>query len=132
MKIAVSSQNRREITEHLGKCRNFRIYVSSDDGSGAKCTGTLALAREQMLHEHPRDAAHPLDEMQVLITGGMGEGMCQRLAQKNIRGVVTRETDPDKAVAAFLAGTLMEAAPGCGCAAHGAHEVKGPTWSGVV
>nr|VFK40392.1 MAG: Predicted Fe-Mo cluster-binding protein, NifX family [Candidatus Kentron sp. TC]VFK57635.1 MAG: Predicted Fe-Mo cluster-binding protein, NifX family [Candidatus Kentron sp. TC] len=110
MKIAVTSQNRREITGHAGRCRNFQIYDIAEDSSGGNIKGKelLELPKEQSLHEH-RGASHPvLDQVQVFISGGMGQGMRNRLAERNIRGIVTEETDPDKAIRDFLNGSLVE------------------------
>ena len=59
-----------------------------------------------------------LQGVQVLITGGMGEGLTRRLAGMGIEGLVTPETDPDLAVAAWLAGTLPLGRP----EAHGGHD----------
>jgi hypothetical protein len=51
MKIAVTSQNRREIT------------------------------KEASFHDSSRHAAHPLDGVDMLIAGGMGSGLQARLAR---------------------------------------------------
>jgi predicted Fe-Mo cluster-binding NifX family protein len=76
MKIAVTSQNRRDITGHAGRCRRFRVFG-----------------------------------VDVLIAGGIGSGLQARLARKGIEAVVTTETDPDRAVALWLAHSLVRAAP---------------------
>jgi len=44
----------------------------------------------------------------VLICGGMGQGLQHRLKRKGIQAIATAETDPDRAVAAWLLGTLKE------------------------
>lgn len=108
MKIAVSSQNRKTVTGHAGKCRKFWIY----DVAGGKALGRtlLELPLDQSFHAS-HGAPHPLDHVSVLITGGMGMGLQQRLKQKGILAVSTAETDPDQAVAAWLNGTLAEIAP---------------------
>jgi predicted Fe-Mo cluster-binding NifX family protein len=104
MKIAVASQNRKTVTGHAGKCRRFWIY--DIEAGVAKGRQLLDLRREQSFHEHAGAEPHPLHGVQVLITGGMGEGLARRLASMGIEGLVTTETDPDRAVSAFLAGTL--------------------------
>lgn len=102
LKIAVCSQNRKTVTEHAGKCRKFWIY---DVQNGeVKDRTLLELPLEQALHSSPPGQPHPLDAVDVLIGAGMGSGLQQRLAQHGIRGVVSTETQPDQAVAAFLAG----------------------------
>ncbi len=109
LKIAVTSQNRKTVTGHAGKCRKFWIFEV--EGTDIKDKTLLELSIEQSFHESHGASSHPLDDMNVLITGGMGAGLQQRLKQKGILAVATSETDPDRAVAAWLAGTLPEAEP---------------------
>jgi predicted Fe-Mo cluster-binding NifX family protein len=104
-KIAVSSQNRKTVTEHAGKCRKFWIF---DVRQGQVIGKTLLeLPIEQSLHAAPAGAAHPLDSASVLITSGMGAGLQQRLLQRGVETVVTAEADPEHAVAAYLAGEIQ-------------------------
>jgi predicted Fe-Mo cluster-binding NifX family protein len=106
MKIAVASQNRKTVTDHAGKCRRFWIYQL--DGSRLADKYLLELPMQQTLHASPQDAPHPLDTINVLICGGLGAGLQQRLKQRGIQAIATPETDPDRAVAAWLVGTLEE------------------------
>lgn len=103
IKIAVTSQNRKTITGHAGKCRKFWIYEVA--GSEVVGKNLLELPIEQSFHES-HGQAHPLDDANVLICGGMGQGLVNRLKAKSIEGLITTETDPDRAVAAYLAGNL--------------------------
>ena len=116
MKIAITSQNRRTITEHAGKCRKFWIYHIEQDQVAGRTL--LELPIEQSFHESSPHEPHPLDAVQVLITGGMGPGLQHRLATKGITTLITPETDPDQAVAAYLQGALTMDAGSCD---HGAH-----------
>jgi predicted Fe-Mo cluster-binding NifX family protein len=129
MRIAVTSQNRRDITEHAGRCRNFWVF----DVDSGRVTGRslLELPKEASFHDSAPHAEHPLDGVDLLIAGGMGAGLQARLARKGIEGVVTTETDPERAVLLWLAGSLPRTAPhshahgqdheheggcgGCGC-----------------
>ncbi|HAI69456.1 MAG TPA: hypothetical protein DCM38_08480, partial [Gammaproteobacteria bacterium] len=70
------------------------------------------LSKEHSFHESSPHEAHPLDDVQVFITGGMGTGLVQRLKAKGIEAIMTLETEPDSAVAAYLAGTLERVEPG--------------------
>jgi len=127
MKIAVTSQNRHEITGHAGKCRKFWIYDVVEGLPGEiKGKELLELPKEQSLHEH-RGPNHPvLDAVQVLISGGMGQGMQRRLTGYGIRGIITQETDPDTAIRAFLEGSLTEEASGCSDHDHEHGDGHGP------
>ncbi len=106
MKIAVTSQNRKTVTSHAGKCRKFWIYEV--EGSEIKTRHLLELPVEQSFHESDRDLPHPLDDVNVLLSGGMGMGLQARLKQRGILAVATGETDLERAVAAWLDGTLTE------------------------
>ena len=116
-KIAVCSQNRKTVTEHAGKCRKFWVYNIEQGRVIGR--SLLELTIEQSFHEAKEGQAHPLDEVDVLITGSIGGGLQQRLRQRGIIGVVTSETDLDQAVASFLAGDMAPAAQMSAECAHG-------------
>ena len=109
MKIAVASQNRKIITEHAGRCRKFWIFSIEDDQIVEK--ELLELPKEQAFHEIAPQDPHPLDGVDILIVGGMGQGLVMRLERKNIRGLVTKESDPQKAVELYLSGSLKTEQP---------------------
>ncbi len=121
MKIAVTSQNRREITEHAGRCRKFWIYDIENKQVINK--SMLEIPVEQSFHESSPHDPHPLDDIAVLISASMGQGMVNRLASKGIIGMVTSEKDPDAAVIAHLEGRLTTPATGCNHGhGHGHHH----------
>jgi predicted Fe-Mo cluster-binding NifX family protein len=120
MKIAVTSQNRREVTEHAGMCRKFWIYEIENAQTMSKTL--LELPKEQLFHESSPMAPHPLDDIAALISGGMGQGLVRRLAAKGISAIVTSEKDPDAAIAALLAGRLAPREPGEGCQCGHGHD----------
>ena len=103
LRIAVSSQNRKTVTEHAGKCRKFWIYETRSGRVTGKTL--LELPIEQSLHETPAGAPHPLDGVDVLITAGIGDGLRQRLGSRGIDALVTSEQNPDAAVAALIAAS---------------------------
>ena len=121
MKIGVTSQNFRTITAHGGKARRFIIFEVSPSGQISE-TERLDLPKEMSIHEHPCNAAHPIDGLDVLITGSCGDGFLRKLADRGIKVIVTQATDPAEAVAALVSGqTLQPALPEshddgeCGC-----------------
>jgi predicted Fe-Mo cluster-binding NifX family protein len=105
MKIGVTSQNFRTITAHAGKARRFMVFEASD-GCIVR-TAELDLPKEMSIHEHPCHAAHPIDGLDVLITGSCGEGFLKKLAERGIRVILTSETDPQTAVAAVASGASL-------------------------
>jgi len=115
--IAVTSANGREVTGHSGKARRFWIYEV--EGASVVDQRLLELTKEQTFHESSRHEPHPLDECDVLITGGLGRGLMNRLASMNIVPVLTDLKDLDEAVEAYVAGRLQPALePTCSCGGH--------------
>ncbi|TVQ47168.1 MAG: nitrogen fixation protein [Gloeocapsa sp. DLM2.Bin57] len=110
MKIAVASQNSTSITTHTGKCQKFWIYNVENNAIISK--DLLQLPKQQAFHYSSPQETHPLEDTQVLIGGSMGKGLLRRLENMGIEGVITPETNPDVAIASYLAGTLIIDDPG--------------------
>ncbi len=111
MKIAVTSQNRKVITDHAGRCRNFWIFAVESESIVDK--KLLELPKEQSFHESSPHDDHPLHDIDVLIAGGMGKGLVRRLGKRSVHCVITSEEDPDTAVSLYLRGAL-ESEEACG------------------
>jgi len=110
MKIGVTSQNFKTITGHAGKTRRFLVFFQDGEGKATE-VDRLDLPKSLSMHEF-RGTAHPIDSLDVLITGGCGDGFRLRMASRGIRVVTTSETNPETAVTAVFAGLpLPEAAP---------------------
>tara|TARA_R110000851_G_scaffold197967_1_gene349114 strand:+ start:39192 stop:39545 length:354 start_codon:yes stop_codon:yes gene_type:complete len=82
MKIVVTSQNRKTVTQHAGRCRKFLLFHITE-GQVAK-KKLLELPKEQSFRESSSQLPHPLDDIDVLITKGMGFGLAMRLDEKDI------------------------------------------------
>jgi predicted Fe-Mo cluster-binding NifX family protein len=102
--IALTSQNRRDITEHAGKCRNFLVYEVNGSHIGEPRLIELPLGAS--LHDTAPGQPHPLDGVDVMISASMGEGLRVKLAQRGIQACLTDETDPQRALQSYLAGEL--------------------------
>lgn len=100
LRIAVTSQNRKTVTEHAGRCRKFWVYEFRNDRLNSKTL--LELTLDETLHSASLREKHPLDDVHVLITAGMSPFLYQRLQRSGIKGYVTEETDPDRAVELLL------------------------------
>lgn len=106
MKIAVTSQNRKTVTDHAGRCRKFWIYQTD-----------YAEVVDKLLVEVPAEDSFqhaipvPLQDINVLITGGLAAPLRDFLLQHSIQAVATQETDPDRAVREWLNGALEEMPP---------------------
>jgi len=106
MRIAVASQNRKQITGHTGRCHRFWIYEIQD--GKIKQKDFLELTKEQSFHYASVHEPHALECADVLLCGGLGQGLIQKLARKNINVIVTEEKDIEKAVTDYLAGSLSQ------------------------
>lgn len=126
MQIAISSQNRKTITGHAGKCRNFWIYTV--ECGQVKGRHLVELPLEQSFHASHHEFATPLADINVLITGGMGNGLYLRLKSQGVLPIVTAEENPDEAVRAFLEGTLtaLPAVPNNHCHEHDHDHAHAP------
>ncbi len=112
MRIAISSQNFRTVTGHAGRARRFIVF-EADGQAPPREVDRLDLDANMAIHGYGHENAHPLDSMQVLITGGAGEGFVRHLAARGVQVVATDESIPELAVAAFLAGRVKSATEAC-------------------
>ncbi len=105
MQIAVTSQNRKTVTEHAGKCRKFWIY----DVDAGRIVGRqlVELPIEQSFHATHGSFPAPLSDINALISGGMGANLYHRLMQRGIKPIITVEEDPEAAVIGYLNNTLV-------------------------
>ena len=121
MKIAVTSQNRRTVSGHAGKCTRFYIF-DINENKEVERKELLELDPEMMLHNHfhgPNpEGDHPLFEMDVMITGDMGGGFPMKMRSKGIQAVMTDVKDVDEVIEKALAGTLEMLAPKQNCGGH--------------
>ena len=110
MRIAVTSQNFKNITGHAGKSRRFIVYEANGAGTPVEVE-RLDLPKEMSVHEYHGDD-HPLFRLGLaaLITQGAGQGFTQRMGRHGIAVHATSETDPLRAVAQVAAGLPLAAA----------------------
>jgi predicted Fe-Mo cluster-binding NifX family protein len=90
MKIAVTSQNFKTITGHAGKTRRFIIFDKDQDGK-IEMDKKLDLSKEMSFHEFQGNE-HPVDEVDILITGSCGNGFIQKMSRRGIKVITTDET----------------------------------------
>lgn len=107
MKIAVSSQNFRTVTGHAGRARRFLIF-DVQPGAEPALIERLDLPRELAMHDFDGAGAHPLDDIEVLLSQGFGDGFARRMARRGILAIATDQTDPVAAVQAYVAGMGTE------------------------
>lgn len=112
MRIAITSQNFRTVTGHAGRARRFIVF-EADGLSPPREIERIDLDIAMTMHGYDHRAAHPLDAMDVLITGGAGEGFVRNLAARGVQVVATPESDPVMAVEAYFAGRILSASEAC-------------------
>ncbi len=112
--IAITSQNKKTITKHAGQCRNFLIYTIEKD----KITNKRILELEPnetlkySFHEDKsKDPKNLIFDVDVLLTGSIGEGGVNKLAKQNVTAYIVEEKDPETAVKKLIKGTLEAFSP---------------------
>ena len=120
MKIAVTSQNFRTITQHAGKTRRFLIFERDPATGEVREMARLDLPKELSMHEF-RGQEHPIFEMDYLIAGSGGQGFIGRMASEGVQVILTAEQDPLTAAQAVAEGRPL-APP----AAHEHHHHHAP------
>jgi predicted Fe-Mo cluster-binding NifX family protein len=118
MKIGITSQNFRTITGHAGKTRRFLVFGQDEAGKPVEIE-RLDLPKEMSLHDYHADD-HPIFAVDVLITGGSGQGFIQRLAAHGVQVIATSETDPYTAADKVFSGETLPPALPHDHAGHGA------------
>ncbi|MTI14447.1 NifB/NifX family molybdenum-iron cluster-binding protein [Sansalvadorimonas verongulae] len=108
-RIVVTTQNRRTVTGYAARCRNHQVFIVQPERKRIVSCEVHELFKNETWFDTESGQAHPFDEMDVLITAGMGSGLQAELANRGIEGLVTTEKDPKLAVKMYLRGTLPQA-----------------------
>ena len=107
MKIAVTYDN-GNVFQHFGRTENFKVYDVED----GKVVSAEVMSSDGVGHEA---LAWLLKDsgIDALICGGMGQGAQDALAEAGIEVCAGAEGNTDEAVAAFLAGELVNTGVNC-------------------
>jgi predicted Fe-Mo cluster-binding NifX family protein len=118
MRVAVTSQDFRNVTGHAGHARGFLIF-DAQPGSEPVEVERLSLSKELVIHEFRGAGPHPIDGVAVILSAGFGAGFAQHMAARGITAVRTEKLDPIEAVKHFLAcreaGLDLISEPSCDC-----------------
>lgn len=111
MKVAVSvSSNFTKVSGHAGRSRKWLVFpVGADRVPGPP--ERVEISGEMVFHHHDGSGPHPLDGIDTLITLSAGDGFLAKMRQRGVEAALTSETDPARAVACHLAGTLAPPKP---------------------
>lgn len=69
----------------------------------------LDLPKEMSMHSFTGDR-HPIEQLDVLVTGSCGHGFLRKMAMRGVQVITTSETDPIQAVQAVFRGEPLPAA----------------------
>lgn len=86
MKIAITSQNKKHITPHAGKCRKFWLLEIVDNELLSKAL--IELPKEESIRASGQ-LPEELYGIDKFITSGMGDGMKRRLQSSNVDYEIT-------------------------------------------
>lgn len=126
MKIAATTDDGKTLSQHFGRARHF-LVVTVEEGEIAgqelrdKAGHHTFAPHEAAAHHAP--GPHGVDpasrdrharmlaviaDCQVLLAGGMGQGMYLNLQEAGIRPVLTELENIQEAIRAFIEGRLVE------------------------
>jgi predicted Fe-Mo cluster-binding NifX family protein len=120
MKIALVTDDHQTISAHFGRAVFYEVFTIEMGKVTAQ--ETYAKTNHQvvtMAGQHEPDGAHhhqhdhnamiaPIADCQVLLTRGMGMGAHLSLKEHGIQPIITDVREIQAAVAAYLAGTLVD------------------------
>ncbi|MDH3322289.1 MAG: hypothetical protein OEM04_04815 [Flavobacteriaceae bacterium] len=112
--VAITSQNKKTISKHAGKCQNYYIYtienyqVTGKDFIELQADEILKNTFHQEKNKQPKNLLFDVD---ILLTGGMGSKGIELLAKQNVTAYVIKEKDPEIAIDKLIKGTLEAMAP---------------------
>lgn len=101
--IALTTQNRRFISNHAGRCRRFTLARLIQNELQLPLE-QVELEIENTLRQSVTYLPEPLRKIDVLITAGIGEQLTQRLLSQNVQVYVTNIQDPIEAIHAWTEG----------------------------
>lgn len=126
IRIAFPSEDGKKISRHFGKAPYFVVAVLQTDGSvrmeqrardhwqGRHDSGLIQFGetaeaegkRSEAVHMLDRGLFAGLEDCQVLVSGGMGQGAYDRAQSQGLQVILTGEWEIDQAVESFRQGTL--------------------------
>jgi predicted Fe-Mo cluster-binding NifX family protein len=119
MKIAIATEE-TNVSGHFGKCENFTIVEIENSEVKSKTIINTLGNQHGLLPVFL--ASHNVD---VVITGGMGEGARQNLISKNIEIVSGASGNIDEVLNAYLNGNLKSSDIGCSDHGHSHGHIHG-------
>ncbi|TVZ38793.1 putative Fe-Mo cluster-binding NifX family protein [Alteromonadaceae bacterium 2753L.S.0a.02] len=122
--VAIALQTDGTIAPHAGRAQIWQVFVV--ENGEYETVWQLQLEENGCLHEwHVRGDGnrHPLHGVDFVIAGSAGEGVINRLAERDTALITTAETNPQKAIIGFIKDALPEGLPhdSASCGGQGHH-----------
>lgn len=112
--VAITSQNKKTVTNHAGKCLNFLIYTIENDEITNKRVIELQadeILKHTIQKDQNIDSNNWLFDVNILLTGSMGNSAKEYLARQNVAAFIIREKDPEITIEKLINGTLEAFVP---------------------
>ncbi len=112
--VAVTSQNKKTVTNHAGRCTNYTIFTIENDKISdtrmveLKDNETLRFTFHDDENTNPKNLLFDVD---ILLSGSIGKGVIEKLTTQNVAAYIIKEKDPTLAVEKLINGTLEAFAP---------------------
>ncbi|OIN87492.1 MAG: hypothetical protein AUJ12_01830 [Alphaproteobacteria bacterium CG1_02_46_17] len=100
MKIAVTSQNYRTVTNHAGKCRKYIIF-EVDSGNHINEIDRLNLPQD-LAFTNFRGESHPLDEVDALLSLSFGREFHKKMKDRGITASIAKSDVIMEAIESYL------------------------------
>jgi predicted Fe-Mo cluster-binding NifX family protein len=107
------------IAQHAGKTRFFVIYEITENDKGKISVTDIQQVEldenqtlHEMLHRIPINFEnHPLEDVEIILTGSIGYGAMQKLWNIGKRAYMVEERTPEEAIKKLIDGTLQAKMP---------------------
>lgn len=99
MVIVITSQNRRHITPHAGKCRKFWKYELKD---GEVTDKQLIEVEKEQSFSQSGEVLEKLLPMDIFVTTGMGDRLRDKLRNIGVHVMVTAEIEPEQFICSLI------------------------------
>jgi len=136
-KVAITVQDKLNITGHAGHCEFFFLYEIDEEGNINK--SSIEINESETLHNflHGNIASFPnhfINNVDILLTQGIGQGAINKLMNHQVVTYIIHENNPDIAIQKLIEGTLESygsandhngSQAGCNCGGghdHGHHH----------
>ncbi len=112
--VAITSQNKKTVTKHAGKCLNFLIYTIENDEITNKTVLELQvdeILKHTIQEDRDIDSNNWLFDVNILLTGSMGNSAKEYFTRQNVAAFIIKEKDPEITIEKLINGTLEAFVP---------------------